>query len=351
MKLFGQRSAGRRPAAVGRAPGTRRLLFALVMVVAAGFLEVLWAKAAHACVGDLQRPFLALPPGWPLLWRESAHDELVRLQGRYGLTLVTIQGYALRYADFKRYTMRKYTTFPSGMAWISPKGGEVAGDSRLGTGWSLAIMRPDGSNLRQFPEFRDVTDFCWSGDASRLAFRASLGSKPEEVWILDVDPGAYRETGAVGHLTSQCWSPDDNRIVYSDGEAPFELESRVRLLDLATLSSSDVASGMHATWSPDGNWIAYYDQDTYYSIRPSGGDSRKLFKKWHATSGLLWSPDGRLVAFASQAGLFEGQLPTIDVEVYWLRVRRLEDGSETRVAGSYGDGNYQWLSSPEFIPK
>ena len=261
----------------------------------------------------------------------------------------------MQFADFLRHGMRQLNKFSYGMGWISRDGSEVATKVGPGPTGHLAILRPDGSALQEYTRLLAPADFCWSNDGTKLALRAIIftgaGHQPHRLWILDVNSGATQDAGVDGHLTTQCWSPAGKQIVYTDANVSIIKNSSVHVLDLAAHTSRTLASGINATWSPDGQWIAFLDQDTYYSISPAGGDSKKLFKKWHATSGLVWSPDGRIVAFSSQAGLFEGQLPTIVEEVYWLRARRLADGSETRVAGSYGDGNYQWLSSPEFIPK
>jgi len=294
----------------------------------------------------------------PSPWGESVREELVRLQSQFGLTLVTVEGNAVEFVDFSGHSLRQLRRFP-GAGWISRDGSEVATrtTTQLGTNWHLAILRPDGSGLREYPAVVAPTEFCWSFDGTKLAFRATIYAptrhEPERMWIFDVNSGTTRDPGVVGHLTSQCWSPDGKQIVFTDANVSFVKNSSVRVLDLAGHTSRAVAKGINATWSPDGNWIAFYDQDTdtFYSIRPTGGDTKKLFKKWNATSGLLWSPDCRIVAFVSQAGLFEGQLPIIDVELYWLRARRLADGSETRLVGSFEQPAYQWLSSPEFIPK
>ncbi len=302
-------------------------------------------------------PTASLAPT-PPLWGESVRDELVRLQRQFGLTLVTVEGNAVEFVDFPGHSLRQLMRFP-GAGWISRDGSEVATrtTTQPGTNWHLAILRPDGSGLREYPAVVAPTEFCWSFDGTKLAFRATIYAatrhEPERMWIFDVNSGTTRDPGVVGHLTSQCWSPDGKQIVYTDANVSFVKNSSVRVLDVAAHTSRAVAKGINATWSPDGNRIAFYDQgtDTFYSIRPTGGDTKKLFKKWNATSGLLWSPDCRIVAFVSQAGLFEGQLPTIDVEVYLLRARRLADGSETRLVGSFEQPRYQWLSGPEFIPK
>ncbi len=158
--------------------------------------------------------------------------------------------------------------------------------------------------------------------------------------IMRAESGTTHDVDADGAVTSQCWSPDSKQFAY-------ETDGTVDVYDLEGNKTRVLAKGKYPTWSPDGKWIAFLDQDTYYAIRPSGEDRKTLFHKWHAQSGLWWSPDARIVAYVSQAGLLEGGF-SLDVESYWLRVRRLQDNSEGR-AGGYGGVNYQWVTNMELL--
>jgi len=129
----------------------------------------------------------------------------------------------------------------------------------------------------------------------------------------------------------------------------YEGDAGVRVYDVEVNRSRDLVKGKQPTWSPDGNRVAFLDGDTYYAIDPAGAKERRaLFKRWHAESGLWWSPDSRFVAYVSQASLLEGGF-SLDVESYWLRVRRLKDNSESRVAGAGGGENYGWVTNPELF--
>jgi WD40-like Beta Propeller Repeat len=285
---------------------------------------------------------------------EPVRQELIRLQRQFGLTLVTIEFGGIQFVNFARGSLEKIRNYPHA-GLIAPDGSRVAAFMNLGMGGYLGITRADGSDLREFSGIVNPYDMCWSYDKKKLAVRARVykNSKyqPLALWILDLASGSIEEIGADGHLTSQCWSPDGSRLAYTDEEFNSTGgKSEVHVFEPQTRGRSVLAKGVNATWSPDANWIAFYDRDTYYAVRPSGSDKKKLFKKKNAESGLWWSPDCRIVAFVSQAGLFEGQLPTIDVEVYWLRARRLSDNSEARIAPGEAK-SYQWMVNPEFIPR
>jgi Tol biopolymer transport system component len=156
--------------------------------------------------------------------------------------------------------------------------------------------------------------------------------------MLDLNSGAdVQVVSGVKRLSSQCWSPDGKRIVYEAGDG-------VRTYEVGNEESSAllVPGGKAPTWSPDGNWIAYRDGDTFYDIRPDGQDKKKLFHRKDVYSPLWWSPDSRFVAYVSLARF------ALD-DVYELRVRRLADQSEARIAEGQISGDYEWLTSPQLV--
>jgi WD40-like Beta Propeller Repeat len=296
---------------------------------------------------------------------ESVFEELIQEQKKSGLTLATVSGDRIYFAVFSKYTLAVAGELPHGFgATITRDGSEVAAsvlppqESALASAGRLilGIMRADGTHLRYYPRIALPGPPCWSLDGRRLAVGADVStndssSRKRGLWVLDLTSGATQDTGVLGSVTSQCWSPDGKRIVYSDGAKTWaDKNISVRVVDLADHTSRVLAKGIQATWSPDGNWIAFYDQDSYYAIRPTGTDKRKLFTRKKSISPLLWSPDSRIVAFESPPRLFEKPWLVLD-DTCWLRARRLEDDSETQVALTTCRESFQWVSSREFIPR
>ncbi len=186
---------------------------------------------------------------------------------------------------------------------------------------------------------------CWSYDASKLVVGSmNTGSLSASPQLVDVGSGLAQEIATIGRVTSQCWSPDNKRFV-------FESNTSLRVYDVEQKRSHDLQTkGTQATWSPDGNRIAFLDNDTYYTVDPGRTKERRpLFKKWHAESGLWWSPDSRFVAYVSQASSLEGGLLVPDSEIYWLRVRRFQDNSESRIAGPGGGESYEWITNKDLL--
>jgi hypothetical protein len=142
-------------------------------------------------------------------------------------------------------------------------------------------------------------------------------------------------------MTSQCWSLDDQTLVYETGAS-------VMVFDVKNNRSDALAKGAEPTWSPDGKWIAFRDGDTYYAIRPDGSGRKKLFHNYRGTavSGLYWSPDSRIVAYVRELGFLQGG--ALDAGLNQLRVRRLEDGSDTWLCReNVGVQGYRWITNRE----
>jgi WD40 repeat protein len=279
--------------------------------------------------------------------RGSLRAELVREQRDTGLTLASEQQGIYVVLFDKRsliHGARLFSCLSSGV--VSRDGTEVATRCFLANSltYMLGIVRSDGSSLREYPEVIP-RDICWSYDKSKLAMTVvRRGSPDAELVVMDLGTESVtEEMEPRAQLTSQCWSPDDKKIVY-------RAEGSVRSYELGKDKSSVLvlARGEKPTWSPDGNWIAFLDHGTYYAIRPDGRDRKELFTHGHVYSGLWWSPDSRIVAYITSAGLFEGGF-SLDADIDQLRVRRLEDNSEDRILVGVPGDNFQWVTSPELL--
>jgi dipeptidyl aminopeptidase/acylaminoacyl peptidase len=307
--------------------------------------------------------------------KQSVLSELVQLQKQNGLRLVAVRdnklftvSYASRTLDQSKPLIAKGT---AGTGTVSPDGTKVAitycpdpeiTDPKYGSSEcrasSLATVRPDGSDLK---EYRDLANmgfmFCWSHDMSKVVGiiqdRRQGRYARYSLQIVDLASGRTEviEGGPSVFVDSQCWSPDDRRLVYTrDQESGIRT---VRMYDTETKKSRGIASGGHATWSPDGHWIAFLDCPAtlrgckYYGIQTSTSE-RKLFFEKDGQTGLSWSPDSRFVAYVDPASVLE-KTPLEQLrEMLRLRVRRLDDGAEDSLVDFY-DGNimwFDWVSPP-----
>ncbi|MGH9773931.1 MAG: TolB family protein [Candidatus Acidiferrales bacterium] len=323
--------------------GKFRLLIAVLALLGASLWIVRGADELHAA-SNSRLSGVSTSGASP---RESVRAELVRLQAQTGLTLASYYR-GLDLVSFNKREMIQGKEVRLGYALdgaVSRDGNEIAVqmlhlfERRKAT---FGIIRPDGELIREYPEVVLPQHMCWAYDNTKFGL-VVLDKPPDSgLRVLNLASGAWitPEIDARADITSQCFSPDGKNIVY-------DTDDSVRIYEIGKERSSIriLAKGKQPTWSPDGEWIAFLDDDTYYTMRPNGEDRRELFHKTDAESGLFWSPDSRIVAFVSEAGLSEGVI-FADPETYRLRVRRLEDNSEDWVADSVAAlGNYQWVTN------
>jgi Tol biopolymer transport system component len=88
-------------------------------------------------------------------------------------------------------------------------------------------------------------------------------------------------------------SPDGQRVVYADG-------SRLRIRDLATLESREIASAGQAglpVWSPDGRTVAFMvDGRSLWKVSATGGTATKVCDFPPGIGfGSVWRSDGRFI--------------------------------------------------------
>jgi WD40-like Beta Propeller Repeat len=209
---------------------------------------------------------------------------------------------------------------------------------------SLQDFRPDAFSWKEYPRELGIGG-CWSHDQKKLATGKARSMSSITLEILDLDSKQDHPFGGdadgVRGMTSQCWSLDDQKLVYETGAS-------VMVFDVKSNRSDALAKGVEPTWSPDGKWIAFRDGDTYYAIHPDGSGRKKLFHNYwgSAVSGLYWSPDSRIVAYVRELGFLQGG--ALDAGLNQLRVRRLKDGSDTWLCReNVGVQGYRWITNRE----
>jgi hypothetical protein len=300
--------------------------------------------------------------------RKSVRAELVGKSEQNGPDLSQVSNNGIYTVDFAARSLENVRQFISkgtaDFGALSFDGAEIAFSycaepglthpTPFGTGCPaghlhLGIVRTDGSDFREYSGLVYPFGFCWSHDKSKLALtvsdRRESDSPEHNLGVMDLSSGQIRDVaGKDNWTTSQCWSPDDKQMVYSENKVGGV--QNVLLFDIEKGKSSFIAKGSKATWSPDGNWIAFLDNDdTYCVIRPDGSGKRMLFKTTVGDSELWWSPDSKFVAYVSARSFLE-RWPTQEfAELSRLRIRRLDDGSEDWFLNLSAEDAYwfQWV--------
>ena len=162
----------------------------------------------------------------------------------------------------------------------------------------LAILRADGTGLRQLPQLTDSdAEPAWSPDGRRLAF-IGTPSCLYCIWPYTVrtdGTGLRRITNR--WASTPAWSPTGmiaflNRTdrglysVRSDG-------SRLR-----RLFGRYWGWGNQPDWSPDGRRIAFSARGRIYTIGANGRGLRRVSPNLPGNTHPAWSPDGKYIAFA-----------------------------------------------------
>src|SRR5918995_944906 len=167
--------------------------------------------------------------------------------------------------------------------------------------------------------------------------RAPSSSYPN-VYVMNSDgSGQIKLTGTkVGDMDEAwgAWSPDGQKIAFtitsfSNNTDIYVIKAdganQTRLIEAGDTAEFEGSFGLLA-WSPDGKKIAFLRTTTenpassapgsaapasgpsgIYVIKPNGRGLRKLSKGLSYTGLLVWSPDGKKIAFAgTQEGAYEG---------------------------------------------
>ncbi len=198
-------------------------------------------------------------------------------------------------------------------------------------GYAIAHVSADGGNIAIVPLKSDTKIRIWaygagnrvSPDGKTIVF---AGQKPQEgdfrmhIWTLPVSGGMPRQlTDATASFKDwfPCWSPDGRNIAFVRATAPenwatigraniYVVPAEGGAARPITSESDRVFDTGPVLWSPDGKLLAYFSRDednapagTLKVIPVNGGEPQVVAKVQgiFANKELAWSPDGRRIAF------------------------------------------------------
>lgn len=156
------------------------------------------------------------------------------------------------------------------------------------------LAQPGSEVLPQFsPDGRKV-----------LYLRGHAGSR--SVWVANADGTDPHAVSPSLWLAIATWSPDGMRIAVAGSPH----EGSGRRLYLASVTGGplhrlrgigDIGNGLD--WTPDGRWITYSGFDgKIWRVHPDGSRRQKIGEiPEHDVRRLLWSPDGKHLAYTALA--------------------------------------------------
>jgi Tol biopolymer transport system component len=227
-------------------------------------------------------------------------------------------------------------TFDAAPAW-SRDGRHFAFSSfSLGrsSGGEIFVADSTASKRRLFPAgtFRNAAYPRYSSDGEWIYFSGQDENALFSLWRVHPDGTAAEKLGTDLGGTGVDWrsdpSPDGSRLLFST-LFPMSVDWGIRMFDLASGEvSSWIVPGNMARWSPDGERIALtWDGNAPIRVMNADGTGVRELSPAASSAGLYhgpvdWSPDGRWLVAASDAGRLE--LVEVDtglrLPLFWSRV-------------------------------
>ncbi|HUS14623.1 MAG TPA: hypothetical protein VM536_06345 [Chloroflexia bacterium] len=142
----------------------------------------------------------------------------------------------------------------------------------------LAIINPDGSNLRRLGVKGNLTTPRWAPDKQHIAYLQGYGTAAE-LWVVNRDgSNARRLTTTAGVRESDPrWSPDSSTLGYTrtadtnrDGQLDSRDTSEVWLIDAGGGNARRLADGQDLAWAPDGKRLAFATNGQRTTADPYG---------------------------------------------------------------------------------
>lgn len=225
--------------------------------------------------------------------------------------------------------------------------------------WVLNLE--DGSSRQITSGEASDTSPRWAPDSRRLAFVSTRHEKKKQIFILDLAGGEPRRiTDVKNEAGSPIWSPDGSTICFSsDVESDRQEVSQETAWMEAHKEADQDTDRMRLINTLLGriDGRGYVDSRTHLFLVPSEGseaEPRQLTDGDYDDAEGAWSPDGGLIAFASNRTAdrernFASDIWTVDVESGDLK--RLTDGSLTATSPSWSPDGRQiaFYGEPEWI--
>jgi Tol biopolymer transport system component len=208
----------------------------------------------------------------------------------------------------------------------------------------ICLMNADGSSRRQLTDFPSTAYYpSLSPDGQRIYF-SSNQSGTFEIYSMDINGnGLQRLTNGIGSLYAPELSPNGERIIFTNHGNGLWLMNPDGSDPRAITFKDDI----DPTWSPDGSMIAFASNRSgtrqLYVANANGRNVEQVTDLNNMGGRSSWSPDGRKLAF------YRG--PAGDRDIYIINIdgsglQRLTNGGDNLGPSWSPDGN--WIAFTSF---
>ncbi|MDR4988186.1 MAG: PDZ domain-containing protein [Bacteroidales bacterium] len=188
-------------------------------------------------------------------------------------------------------------------ASLSPDGNRIAFGAR-GDVWSVPAKSGITRNLTQTSGVheRNVT---WSPDGKYIAFVSDVSGE-DEIYIMQQDgreEAIQITTGADTYKYSLSWSPDSEKIMWSDKMLRLQYVD-INTREVTIVEQAEAFEINQFTWSPDSRWISYTRPETEHYSRiflynTRNGEKFPVTDGWYASSSPSFCDKGNYLFFVS----------------------------------------------------
>jgi Tol biopolymer transport system component len=208
----------------------------------------------------------------------------------------------------------------------------------------ICIMNADGTGRKQLTNFPATAFYASLSPDGQTVYFASNQTGTFEIYSIDINGnGLQRLTNKIGSLYAPELSPDGERILFTNNGNGLWVMSPNGSSPHAITTHDDI----DPTWSPDGSMIAFASnrqgQRQLFVSNANGKKVDKVTDLKQMGGRSSWSPDGTKLAF------YRG--PNGDHDIYVINIdgsglQRLTDGGDNLGPSWSPDG--QWIAFTSF---
>jgi Tol biopolymer transport system component len=207
----------------------------------------------------------------------------------------------------------------------SPDGSQIVFASNRGGDYDLYVMNADGSNVRPLTRTGDLEEVepAWSPDGDAIGYLCgSTDSTTGDIYLMNADGSdPMNLTANDKDITEFAWSPDGSRLAFGILSYPAEIWMMNREGSGRRNMTNDPAHDAGFAFSPDGTMIAFSSDRSggkvqIFLMNTDGSNVVQLTDNDRFNAGPVWSPDGTAIAFlqAEYQGAFDYEICIIRVD-------------------------------------